>query len=148
MNFKEFYLEQSETDKDIEKTLRKIPKNHRNLIKGYKFKWEIGNALKNHNGHVGIINPNTKSITIAAPWRYSRQHTFIHELAHKVWEAYVAKDAKLLNKWKTIVKNTKNKPNQNAEELFAHSYAQAYCDNPIEKFAFPKWISFIKELPK
>src|SRR5581483_303528 len=98
------FFEQTKEQKDnIKSTLARVPKKHRDLIKDYKIKWQGDNVLKGDDGHVGIINPNNKTITIAAPYRYSREHTFLHELAHKVWEAFVAPYPEKIAEWKRII---------------------------------------------
>lgn len=153
-SFKNFFLETSEQEKDIKQTLAKIPKTHSILIKGYKFKWESGNTLKAHNDHVGIINPNTKSVTIAAPWNYGRSFTLLHELAHLVWEHKMTPELK--KQWEELIKRTKPKQkkdlpkksksslDQNAEEIFCMVYATHYAQHTIDTYNKTEWIEFIK----
>lgn len=143
-NFKSFFLEASEQEKDIKRTLAKLPKSHSILIKGYKFKWESGNTLKAHDDHVGIINPNNKTITVAAPWNYGREFTLLHELGHKVWENFI--DKEMQKEWIGIVKKTKHKSQQNAEELFCMAYANHFAKNKIEIHNHPNWDSFVKKV--
>jgi hypothetical protein len=153
-SFRQFF-EVSEQERDIKHTLAKLPKSHSALIKGYKFKWEAGNTLKGDDEHVGIINPNTKIIRVAAPFNYPRQFTILHELAHKVFEAFVQPNKELLDRWKEIVKKTKSKmkkldpevAKQNDEEAFAHAYGQFYCKTKLTKFDHPEWMKFIRDLP-
>lgn len=144
--FKQFCEQSKEQEENLKSSLSKIPKRHGDLIKGYKLKWTCDNVLDGDDGHVGIINPQDKTITIAAPYRYSREHTFLHELAHKVWEAFVAPNPMLVKKWRLIVKNTKNKMHQNAEELFCHGYAATYGQNPPTIHYHKDWVNFIKHL--
>ncbi len=146
--FKHFLLVElsKEQEKDIESSLAKLPKKHRELIKGYKFKFQPGNTLKGDGEHVGIINPVTKTVTIAAPWNYPREFTFLHELGHKVWEFFV--NEKMRKEWDCIVKRTKHKQKQNAEELFCMAYANHYAKNQIEIHNHPEWDKFVKKLPK
>jgi len=87
-----------------------------------------------------------RTVTIAAPWNYGREFTFLHELAHKVWENLV--DEKMRNEWVALVKRTKHKMQQNAEELFCMAYANHYAKNKIEIHNHPEWEKFIKKLPK
>lgn len=148
-NFRQFIEQTEEQEKNIKETLAKLPKSHTNLIKDYKIKWCHNNTLFGDSKHVGMLNPNNKTITIAASYNFGREHVFIHELAHQVWQHFVLPNKVLLEKWKKIVANTKNKPkNENEEECFAHAYAVTYCKNPVQKFNFPEWIKFIKALPK
>jgi hypothetical protein len=142
--FKYFFEQTTEQEENIKKTLSKIPKKHSALIKGYKIKWQCDNVLDGDDGHVGVIDPNNKTITIAAPYRFSREHVFLHELAHKIWAHFMTPE--LVKKWKIVLKNTKNKPNQNAEELWCHSYATYYSKNRVEKFNIPTWMKFIEKL--
>jgi len=147
LEFKQFLFEQTKEQEDnIKKTLSKLPKKHSDLIKTYKIKWQCDNVLIGDDGHVGIVNPMAKTITISAPYKYPREFTFLHELAHLVWEAFVAPFPKLVEKWEGIVKNTKNKMNQNAEELFCHAYANTYSSNKIVIHNHPEWEKFVKGL--
>lgn len=144
--FRQFFEQTKEQEQNTKETLARIPKKHSDLVKGYKVKWQCDNVLDGDDGHVGIVNPVTKTITVAAPYRYSREHTFLHELAHKVWEAFVAPHADLVKQWKHIVKNTKNKMHQNDEELFCHGYAAVYGKNPPAIHYHDEWANFIKHV--
>lgn len=124
----------SEVDKNIRDTLSKLPKEHRKLVDGYKFNFQDGNTLKNDDKHVGYINNHT--IAIAAPWHYGREFTFLHEVAHKVWEELSEEQKKM---WKKI------EP-KDSEEKFCMAYAQHYSDNPILKYNKNKWKDFIKKV--
>jgi hypothetical protein len=146
MNSFKLFFEASEEEKNVKDTLNKLPKSHAALIKNYKFKWQKGNCLDGDNNHVGVINPKAKTITIAASYNFGREHIILHELAHKVWETFIINDSKLLKKWNKIVKTTKNRPKQNKEELFCHAYSIYYCNNKVEKFNYPEWMQFIKNL--
>ena len=144
--FKLFFEQTKEQEKNLKDTLAKLPKSHRDLIKNYKIKWYGDNTLNGDDEHVGIINPVKKIITIAASYFFGREHVLIHEIGHKVFENFVTKE--LFEKWKKIIKDTKNHPTENPEELFCHAYSTYYCKNPVQKFNFPTWMKFIKELPK
>ncbi len=144
--FKNFINEATEEEKNVRDTLKKVPKKHTDLIKGYKYRWQAGCTLKGDDEHIGIINPNTKTITIAAPWRYGREFTLLHELAHQVWAAFV--DEKHRKEWKGIVARTKHKMKQNDEELFAMSYADHFASNKIVIHHHPEWNDFVKKIIK
>ena len=145
-NFKNFFIEMSEVDKNVRDTLKKVPKNHSIFIKNYKFKWQAGNTLKGDNEHIGIIDPVKKTVTVAAPWNFGREFTFLHELAHKVWEAFITPELK--KEWQTITKKTKHKVKQNVEELFCHAYANHFAKNKIEIHNHPEWDKFIEKIIK
>lgn len=146
MDFK-IYFEQSENcDGEVRKTLKKIPKKHKNLIKGYKIVFQSGPTLKGDGGHIGFIDEEKKRITIAAPWNYGREYTLLHEIAHAVWKYLV--DEKRREEWKSIVKNTKEKQKQNAEELFCMAYANEYANHEHVIHTHEAWSKFIKRLPK
>ncbi len=144
--FKQFF-EETECDKNIRDTLKKIPTSHKKFIKNYKFKWESGNVLQGDSQHIGEINPKTKTITIAAPYNYGREFTFLHELAHAVWAAYMT--AKLKKEWEIVVKKNKNRDEkENDEENFAHAYANHYANNKISKHDCKEWDKFIAKIIK
>ena len=137
-SFKNFMLSELSYQKnggDIEKTLKKIPKSHKDLLKKYKVDFQDGNSLKGDNQHVGSLDMNRKEIIIASPWNYGREWTILHEIGHVVYEEHINKNEALKEKWEAIVKRTKDKANQNAEELFCHAYANTYAQNKIEKHA-------------
>lgn len=142
--FLEFLTEATEEEKNIKTTLSKVPQSHSDLIKGYKYRWQSGNTLKGDDGHIGIINPNTKTITIAAPWNYGREYTLLHELAHKVWEAFIPIPMKKV--WIQIVKRTKHKMQQNAEELWAMAYANHFAKNKILIHTHKEWEEFVEKV--
>jgi|TARA_Y100000034_G_C6771931_1_gene344397 Zn-dependent peptidase ImmA (M78 family) len=146
MNFKVFFTE-SEKKKnleDVNKTLKKLPKKYRNLFKGFKFKFEADNTLNGDDKHVGLIDTEKKTITIAAPWNYGREFTLLHEIGHLVWAHLLEDDLK--KKWNNIAKNTKNKMNDGLEELFCMAFANSFVKNKIGIHTHPKWENFIKEL--
>lgn len=154
INFK-LYLESEEKD-DIKKTIAKLPKKHQALLRGYKYKFQGGNTLKGDKENIGMIF-NDK-ITVASPWRYGREYTFLHEIAHLIFEKLVDKNTR--NEWSKLLKTTKPEQikkikttgknvealKQNDEEIFCMVYAQAYADNPVVKYDHPEWVKFIKEL--
>lgn len=145
-SFKDFFIERSEEDKNIDGTLKKLPKAFRDLIKGYKFNWHCGNTLNGDDGHVGVIDPKKKTITVSAPWNYGREFTLLHELAHKVFENFMTPE--LLDEWKKILKNTKKKMKQNPEELFCMAFANHFVKNKITIHDHPEWDAFIKKIVK
>ncbi len=149
MNGFKLFIEQSKEQKEnIKKTLEKVPESHRSLFKNYKIKWHGDNILPGDRDHVGLVDNNKKIITIAGSYNYGREHVFLHELAHLVWAKFMLPNKELVEKWKKLVNSTKEKPNQNAEELWCHSYATYYSKNAVDKFNFPTWMQFIKETPK
>lgn len=129
----------SEEDKNIKETLGRLPKGHRDLVNGYKFKLHSGNTLDGDDDHVGYMDDDKNAIAVAAPWHFGREFTFLHEIAHKVWSEIL--DAKLQSAWKKI-------ESQDSEEHFCMAYANYYAKNPVVKYDKPKWKSFIKELPQ
>jgi hypothetical protein len=143
-NFKKF-LEASEEKQNIMDMLSKLPKRHRQLIKGYRFKFEPGNTLKGDDDHVGLIDQDRKTITVAAPWNYGREFTLLHEVAHMVWEVFLTPAMKMM--WKKIVASTKHKQNQNPEELFCMAYANHYAKHKVEIHNHPEWDEFIQRIP-
>ena len=144
--FRQFFEQTKEQEANIKETLSRIPKKHRDLIKGYEVKWQCDNVLTGDQDHVGIVDSKDRTITVSAPYRYSREFVLLHEVAHKVWEAFVAPHPELIKKWKSILKNTKDKMHQNAEELFCHGYAASYCKNPPMIHYHEEWIKFIKSV--
>ena len=150
MNFK-FFLESDQSyKKDTKSTLNKIPKKHSGLIKDYKIIFEPDNTLKNDEDHIGFIDEEKKTITIASPWHYGREYTLLHEIAHAVWKYLI--NEKMRNEWSKAVKKEKKIDkeglDQNVEELFCMTYAQYYCKNKMLKFEHPNLIKFIDKIPK
>lgn len=145
-NFRSFLETVEEFEDDIEKTLAKLPKSHRNLVKGYHWRFQNSNTLNGDQKHVGLLDSGSKTITIAAPWYHSRELTVLHEVAHLVWEQLISDEQK--NHWKQIVKNTKMKKQdrQNPEELFCMSYGAFYTKHTPMTFAHKEWMEFIQSL--
>lgn len=151
MNFKNFL--ESEERKNVEKLLLKLPKGHRALLDGYKFKFTPGNTLNGDNQHIGYIHKD--KVVVAAPWNYSRGFTTLHEIAHLVWE--YAMTPKIKKEWSALLKQTKKKQiakfnneeqkkalSQDDEEVFSMSYAAAYSNHAPVIWYNEEWIDFIK----
>ena len=152
LDFKSFLTESHKKFlSDIQKTIIKIPKNHRTLIKDYTFEKQNGNTLKGDGDHVGIIDEKKKKITVAAPWNYSRSFTLLHEVAHAVWKYIMT--SKLKEDWSQLIKDTKKDMSnstsldQNDEEIFCHTYASVYANHPPTTYLNEKREKFIKNLP-
>jgi len=143
MNFKEFLEQADSHEKDVKKSLAKLPKKHAGLVKGYKFKFISANTLKDGE-NIGFIDEEKKTITIAAPWNYGREFTFLHEVGHAVWKYLV--DAKQKKEWVGIVKNTKNKQDQNTEELWCMSYANHFANHKDVIHNHKTWDDFVKKI--
>lgn len=153
MDFKLFL--ETEEKKNVDELLASLPKSHRKLFHGYKFKYTKGNTLDGDNEHIGYIHKN--KVVIAAPWNYGRAFTTLHEIAHLVWE-YIVTD-ELKKEWYELVKKTKqkqiNKFNKKAqkdairqgdEEIFCMSYAAFYCNHAPVIWVNDEWNKFIKKL--
>lgn len=143
--FKEFV--NSEEEKDIQKTIQKLPPSHAALVQGFRWQLQGGNTLSGDNQHVGYMDKGEKEIAVAAPWFYPREFTLLHEIAHLVWERL---PEQIKAQWAQLVNNTKREKDaqkQSAEELFSMAYATTYVKHPPTTFAFPKWMQFIKSLP-
>lgn len=140
------FLEASEEEKNLKATLKKLPKNHAALIKGYRFKFVSGNTLDGDDEHVGLIDPERKLIILAGPWFHAREFTFIHELAHKVWEFILTPEMK--KSWSKLLKSTKTDkmPKQNDEENFCHAYANYHSKHRNANFSNAQWDKFIANL--
>lgn len=148
MEFRQYINEGSEGEKDIKKTLGRIPADHRALVKDYKFVFQPTNCLRGDNRHIGLIDEKKKTITIAAPWNYGREYTLLHEVGHAVWK-YVLDDDKRAE-WKKLLRPIKNKNkkdlDQNDEEIFCMAYAQAYAKNGLEKYDHDELVDFVRGL--
>ncbi len=145
--FRQFFEQTEEQEKNIKHTLSKLPKKHLALIKDYKIKWGCDNVLGNgDDAHIGLVNPNKKTITISAPYNYGREFTFLHEIGHKVFEAFMTKP--LLAQWKKILKGTKDKMKQNPEELWCMAYANHFAKNKIVVHNHPEWEAFMTKFVK
>ena len=131
---------------DINRMLNKLPKHHKKLVNGFKWKFHAGNTLKGDDEHVGYMDDEEQEIAIAAPWNYGREFTILHEIAHRVWESIVPDEMK--EEWGKIVKGTKDKQPQGKEELFCMAYANHYAKNKISVHDHPEWDTFIKGIPK
>lgn len=142
-SFRLFFEQTKEQEKNVKDTLGKLPKEFSSLIAGFKLKWHADNTLQGDDQHIGIINPKTKTITIAAPYYYGREFTFLHEIAHKVFEKYVSKES--FKKWKEIIAKTKNKMHQSAEELWCMNFANFYAKNRILIHTHPTWLKYMKD---
>jgi hypothetical protein len=153
MNFR-FFLE-SEEKKNVEELLASLPKSHRKLFDGYKFKYTKGNTLDGDNDLIGYIHKN--KIVIAAPWNYGRGFTTLHEIAHLIWEHLVTDELK--KEWREIIKRTKQKQidkfqkksqkeaiKQDDEEIFCMSYAAYYSNHPPIIWVNDEWNKFIKKI--
>lgn len=144
------FLETLGVNGEIKDTLARLPKTHRALTKGYKFKFEDGCTLKGEKDAIGMIHLNNekkREIHVAAPWRYGREFAMLHEIGHLVYEKWMGGNKELKAKWQKIVNGTKDKLNQSAEENFCHAYAATYCKNPPSIHDHEEWKKFIKDLP-
>ncbi len=144
MSFKKFLAKDTQYNNELNTTLGKIPKAHRTLLKGYKFKFEGGNTLDGN--HVGSIDEEKKEIIIGSPWNYGREYAVLHEIGHIVWKYLLTSD--LEKEWTHIVNSTKEKQDQNAEELFCMAYATTYAKNKVSIHDHSKWDKFVKKMPK
>lgn len=139
---------ETKAQEEVESTLAGLPKKHRELAKGYKFKFFGGCTLKGSAENIGMIqlnDPKNKVIHVAAPWNYGRQFAMLHEIAHLVYEEFVANNKSLKKKWQEIVDKTKKKVNQPAEELWCHNYANFFAKNKIVIHTHPTWERYMKE---
>lgn len=136
--------EMGEEKTDIARTLSKIPIPHRELVKGYQWKFHSGNTLNGDDQHIGYMDDRNKEIAIAGPWNYGREFTILHEIAHRVWENLIPPQAKKM--WEQIVANTKEKQEQEPEELFCMAYANHFAKNKIVIHDHPEWHQFIDQL--
>lgn len=147
MNFTTFLNITENYDKDLKITLNKIPASHRKIISPFKFIFQPGNELNGDGNHIGVIDNEKKTITVAAPWRYGREYTVLHEIGHLIYSLLLTDELK--KKWAKISKDTpmKAKDRQGAEELFCMAYASYYVANKIDKFVHHTWEKFVKNLP-
>jgi hypothetical protein len=150
MSFKQYFQQDDmeEEKGDIKKTLAKLPESHAALVKGFQWKFHAGNTLNGDDQHVGYVDTHSKEVAVAAPYNYGREFTILHEIAHRVWERFVAPDPRLVHEWKQIVARTKNKQKQGPEELFCHAYANYYVKNKIVIHDHPEWRQFIANIEK
>lgn len=150
ISFKQYFQQNDmeEEKGDIKKTLAKLPESHAALVKGFQWKFHAGNTLNGDDQHVGYVDTHSKEVAVAAPYNYGREFTILHEIAHRVWERFVAPDPRLVHEWKQIVARTKNKQKQGPEELFCHAYANYYVKNKIVIHDHPEWRQFIANIEK
>jgi len=147
MEFKIFFENSDEENKNIKETLKKLPKSHMALTKGFKFKFLNGNTLNGDKEHVGYMMKHPrKEIAIASPWNYGREFTFLHEIGHLVWENLM--DKELRKEWSNVLKNTKERQHQGDEEMFCMAYACYFAKNKISIHDHESWHEFIKKLCK
>lgn len=145
MRFLEF-LEKDEEISDINRLLDSIPRSHAALVRGYAWKFQPGNTLDGDDEHVGYIDHGKKEIAVAAPWRYPREFTILHEIAHQVWN-HLTPDVR--EEWHQMVKKNPHRQKQNDQELFCMAYAATYSTHPPITHYHPAWEKFIKErVPK
>lgn len=147
MSFKKFFQNDADEEKrDIAKLLAKIPPQHAALVQGYRWRFQGGNTLSGDDQHVGYMDSQEKEICVAAPWHYARDFTVLHEIAHRVWEQFVQPNPQLVQQWKQIVANTKNRQEQPPEELFSMAYAATFAKNPPAIHLHKEWVDFIKRI--
>lgn len=148
MEFRHFLVESSKGDGDVRKTLGKIPKEHRELVKGYKILFQPSNTLKGDDGHVGFIDEEKKTITVSSPWNYGREYTLLHEIGHAVWKYRMGDRRK--SEWRKMLAPVKKKNDkdldQNDEEIFCMTYAQAYANNKMVKYDHDKLVEFARKV--
>lgn len=144
--FKDFIRE----DEDVQKTIKKLPKSIQNLVKGYEFRFFIGNTLPGDDGHVGmIVNKPKKVISISAPYYYCRELVVLHEIGHLVYEILI-RNKPIEKEWKNLVKkHKKDMPkntalNQDDEEIFCMVFGSAYTNHKIETFNNDNWVEFVR----
>jgi hypothetical protein len=146
MSFKEFFESQtSEEERNIKETLRRIPAAHRRLIASYRYELETGNTLDHDNQHVGQIDDKKKIITLAAPWLHSRELTFLHEVAHKVWTAILTEEQK--KSWRELLKKHPYPDRkESTEEAWCMAYASTYAKHPPAIYLCDDWQRFVKRV--
>lgn len=141
------YLEGHEEDRDISGTLSRIPERHREFLKGFSLSFQGGSTINNDGKHVGVVqsHPNPH-ITIAAPYRYSREMVLLHEVAHLVWVQLM--DHHRRQAWTSLVAKTpmKEEDRQDPEELWAMAYAATYAKHPPTTYHKPEWVHFIRQI--
>jgi hypothetical protein len=134
---------ETEEEENVKKLISTLPVAHKRLLNKFKFTYTPKNTLKGDEEHIGYIHKN--KIVVAAPWNYSRKFTTLHEIAHLVWEHLITKDQK--KSWSKILKKTKNKQEQNEEELFCMAYACFYSDDHCPRIHdHESWHGFIKSV--
>jgi hypothetical protein len=141
LRFKHFFRESKHDEKDIKRTISKLPKSHQKVIDGIKIKYTCKNTLDFDKNHVGQIKDD--KITVSAPWNYSRQFTTLHEIAHIVWCKILSDKQK--KEWAKIAKK-KNLKEKDTEELFCMAYANYYSKHKLLIYNNSEWASFIKSI--
>jgi hypothetical protein len=145
MDFSQFLLEAEEEERNIKAMLKKLPKKHADLMKGFKFKYVPGNTLKGDDEHIGLIKG--KTVTVAGPWNYGREFTTLHEIGHMVWEKLMTPELK--KAWTACAKKNKKQNQDNDEENFCMAYAACYTKHPPLTHHHEAWVDFIKnKVPK
>jgi hypothetical protein len=142
--FKLFVEAQTEEEKNVQALIKKLPKGHQKLLKGYKFKYQGGNTLKGDDGHIGVIFKD--KITVAAPWNYGREFTTLHEIAHLVFEYLCTKKWK--DEWNKIANKNPKQNQDNNEENFAMAYACHFAKHKIKVHDHPTWEDYMNRFCK
>lgn len=140
--FKRFLRE----DEAVRKALKKLPKHHRDLVKGFDVRFESGKTLHGVPGSVGMVEDDKKRITIAAPWAMPRDFVLYHEVAHMVFHKYLSKE--LRKEWSDVAKKNKDRKRENEMELFCHAYAAHFAKYPPKIHSHPEWAKFIDKICK
>lgn len=148
MKFADYLLlREGKESEDVKKTLGKLPKRHRDLIKNYKVVFQPSNGLKGDPEHIGYIDEEKKTIAIAAPWNHSREYTLLHEVGHAVWKSLVGEEKR--REWKHLLAKHRGKNkhlNQEHEEMFCMLYAQHYAKNKLEKYDHDELLKFVAKI--
>lgn len=141
-SFIQFVEQKSEEEKNIQTTIANLPKRYQKLLKNFNIKLTCKNTLNGDKDHIGVIHKF--DIEVAAPWNYGREFTFLHEVAHLIWEKLITDDQK--KEWKRLAKLYKGKPKMNDEELFCMFFASTYSNHQVETYNLAKLVKFIKTL--
>jgi len=141
-SFIQFVEQKSEEEKNLQKTIAKLPEKYQKLLKNFNIKLTCKNTLNGDKDHIGVIHKF--DIEVAAPWNYGREFTFLHEVAHLIWEKLITEDQK--KEWKRLAPLYKNKPKMNEEELFCMFFASVYANHHVKTYSQPKLTAFIKNL--
>jgi hypothetical protein len=139
--FIEFIEHKSEERKNLDAVISKLPDNHQKLLKHFDITYTCKNTLNGDDEHIGMIHKF--DVEVAAPWRYSREFTTLHEIAHLVWEKIVSNEDK--KDWSKLAKLYKGEPKMNDEELFCMVYAAAYSTHPPATYNIEKLTKFVKK---
>lgn len=145
LEFRTYFESKEEESRDVKDTINKLPESHKKLAKKYKILFKCGNTLDGEE-NIGYIDEETMTIHIACPWNYGREFSVLHEIGHIIWKYKT--NEKDRNKWKQILKSTKNKQDQNDEELFCMAYANYFAKNKIVIHDHDNWDSFVKSIIK